>query len=74
MAIALAAEDGVELTPTTHPTLKMMGTSGCIAPPHYRPLCTLHVCSINSLGFDRDPEFNKSYFELRNKIEIAYLE
>ncbi len=74
MAIQLAFKDGVTLTPTNHPKLKMMESSGCTAPVHYRPLCTLHVCSINSLGFDSDAEFTKSYFELRDKIELAYFE
>lgn len=47
-----------------------MGATGCKLAPHMRPLCTLHVCSINSLGFDpRDPEFTQKYFELREKIE-----
>ena len=70
MAIEEAAIDGVTLTPTDHPRLKMMGPTGCIAPPHYRPLCTLHVCSINSLGFDpKDMKFTKKYFKLRDQIE-----
>lgn len=74
MAVSLAAEYGVVLQPTNHPTLKMMGTAGCIAPPHYRPLCTLHLCSINSMGFDPDAKFNKKYFELREEIETLYAE
>jgi hypothetical protein len=54
---------------TTHPTLRYMGKDGCVCPPHLRPLCTLHVCNINSFGFDpQDPEFNDKYFALRDKI------
>lgn len=73
IAIDLAENDGVTLTPTNHPKLKMMGISGCIASPHYRPLCTLHICSINSLGYDKDEKFNEEYFNLREKIETEYL-
>lgn len=50
--------------------LPFMGPNGCVMPPHQRPLCTLHVCSINGLGFDpKDPEWTKNYFKLREKIE-----
>ena len=60
---------------TDHPTLRYMGKDGCVCPPHLRPLCTLHVCSINSLGFDPlDPEFNDKYFALRDKICLVSLE
>ena len=74
MAIEIAAEKGVALTPTGHPELKLMGPNGCIAPPHLRPDCTLHVCSINSLGFDpKDPAFTKAYFKLRGALTVAEL-
>lgn len=70
MARDEARENGVELEPTGHPTLLYMGPGGCVAPPHFRKLCTLHVCSINSLGFDpEDPEFTEEYFELRRRLE-----
>lgn len=47
--------------------------TGCIVPPHLRPNCTLHTCSINSLGFDKDKEWTDKYFALRNQIdEIEY--
>lgn len=42
--------------------------NACIIPPHLRPLCTLHVCAINSNGCTSDPEWDKKYFELRAKI------
>lgn len=59
-----------ELKPTGHPKLPLMGETGCIAKPHQRKLCTLHVCSINGLGFDpNDPEWTEKYFELRYQIE-----
>lgn len=45
---------------------------GCIAPPHLRPLCTLHTCDMSGLGFKRDDplgEWTDKYFELRNEID-----
>lgn len=70
MAIRVAKRNGVTLEPTDHPKLPLMSETGCIAPPHLRPLCTLHVCCINSIGCDpNDPKWTKEYFELRAKIE-----
>lgn len=61
---------GVELKETGHKTLPLMGESGCVVAPHLRPLCTMHVCCINSIGCDpKDPEWTDKYFELRNQIE-----
>lgn len=61
---------GIQITTTGHPTLPYMGPTGCVVPPHLRPLCTVHVCSINSLGCDpKDHKFTKEYFKLRDKIE-----
>lgn len=58
------------LKPTSHPRLKFMGPTGCTVPPHMRPLCTLHQCSINSIGiFPSDKKWNDRYFELRAQIE-----
>lgn len=72
MAIETAERIGLEMGATNHPTLPLMGSEGCIAPPHVRPLCTLHVCCINGAGFDpTDPEWTEKYYELRQKIEIA---
>ncbi len=57
---------------TDHPTLMFMGKDGCVCPPHYRPLCTLHTCAISSFGHKpNDSEWTKKYFKLRNKIEKA---
>ncbi len=65
-----AKRQGVELKETGHPELKYMGPTGCVVPPHIRKLCTLHLCSINSLGFQpEDPRFTKQYFKLREEIE-----
>ena len=60
----------VELKPTGHPRLPMMGVNGCVASPHFRPLCSLHTCRINSLACEPDdPEMTERYFELRDQIE-----
>ena len=74
MAMDEAAERGVELRPTGHPTLPLMGPNGCVAPPHLRPLCTLHLCSIAGMGTDPEPGFDERYFDLRNAImeQIAH--
>lgn len=71
MAIQIASEKGITLeAPHFHPTLTLMGPEGCVAPPHLRPNCTLHVCSINNLGFDpNDRAFTKKYFRIRRLIE-----
>lgn len=53
-----------------HPTLPFMTDKGCIVPPHMRPWCTLHVCSINGLGIiPKFMEDTNKYFELREQIE-----
>jgi hypothetical protein len=71
-SVAAQSEPKLVVLKTDHPTLPYMGKDGCVCPPHLRPLCTLHVCSINSFGFDPlDEEFTRKYFELRNKIELA---
>ena len=54
---------------TNHPKLPFMGPNGCICPPHFRPLCTLHTCDIMGWGFKpEDKEWTKKYFKLRDKI------
>lgn len=71
IAIELAAEQKVVLERTDHPTLPLMGPHGCTAPPHLRPICTVHTCDINNLGFKRDDpggKWTKRYFELRDRI------
>jgi hypothetical protein len=75
MALDTAKEHGIALKITDHPTLPLMGANGCTAPPYLRPLCTLHVCSINDLGCDpKDPVWTGQYFELRDKIgELQWL-
>ncbi len=73
MAIEVAKQDwGVELQETGHPSLPLMGETGCTAAPHFRPLCALHTCRINGLGYDPDdPEWTKRYFALRGEIDEA---
>jgi hypothetical protein len=68
IAIEYAAESGETLQRTDHPTLPLMGPTGCVVAPHLRPLCTLHVCSINGVGHDKDPVFTEKYFVLRDAI------
>ena len=39
---------------------------------HLRPICTVHTCSIASLGFKKnDQEWTKRYYELRDKMDVA---
>lgn len=69
MARVCAEAEGVYLEVTCHPTLPYMGLKGCTVPPHLRPICTVHVCSINALGFKPgDQEWTQKYFELREEI------
>lgn len=70
MAEAIASDAGENIVPTGHATLKFMGPTGCVVPPHFRPLCTLHTCDVNGVGYKPDDdEWNRKYFTLRNKIE-----
>jgi len=69
MAIEYAEEDwGVELKTTEHPRLPLMGSNGCTAPPHLRPLCTLHTCRMSGIGSSGNPAWDVQYLELREKI------
>lgn len=70
-AADLAKREGVELQRTNHPKLPFMGPTGCIVPPHLRPMCTMHECRINQFGFTLDDEWNKKYFKLRNRINAV---
>jgi hypothetical protein len=77
LTLQLAKEEwGVDLKTTNHPTLALMGPDGCIADPHLRPFCTLHVCSMNGLGVLRESHFGpinqeatEKYFQIRIRIE-----
>lgn len=71
LAEEVAAERGVQLIATKHPTLKFMGANGCIVPPHLRQLCTVHTCDIGNLGFKKhDAAWTKRYFQLRSEIDV----
>jgi hypothetical protein len=72
MAMEVAKEWGETLEPTSHPRLPLMGETGCVAPPHTRPLCTLHVCEGTLLR--SDTKWYEQYWRLReriNKLEYA---
>lgn len=55
-----------DLTRTQHPTLPLMGPDGCVAPPHVRPLCTLHVCE--GTFWKAPMAWKKQYIKLREKL------
>ena len=61
----------IELKPTDHPSLPFMTPTGCSVPPYLRPLCTLHTCRINSIGSSGNVDWDRRYFELREKIETG---
>lgn len=61
---------GVDIEPTNHPILPFMSENGCVVEPHMRPMCAVHVCSIQSLGQKpADVEFNEQYFTLRYRLD-----
>jgi len=65
---------GITLQPTNHPNLPFMGANGCTVEPYLRPLCSLHQCSINSIGVLRgSKEWTSEYFRLREEIDILEL-
>jgi hypothetical protein len=70
MTVDFARENwGVELAPTWHPSLPLMGPDGCTAAPHLRPMCTAHTCEIGEHGCKRgDPVWTERYYELRGAI------
>ena len=59
------------LLPTDHPRYPLMREDGsCSAPPHMRPLCSVHVCCISSFGVHlTDHAWTARYWLLRNEIE-----
>lgn len=60
-----------ELPRTNHPKYPLMALEGgCTAPPHMRPLCTVHCCIVQSFGGNpKDPAWTERYWELRNQID-----
>lgn len=78
-----AKELGVTIPEKTNNPIPYMGGNGCVVPPYLRPICTMHTCDINSLGFVRDysstglkPDKEKTteYFRLRKEIEELELQ
>ncbi len=64
-------EWGLVLIQTSHPTLPLMGPKGCTAPPHVRPMCTMHTCAVNGFGFKpNDMPWTEKYFQIREAIEV----
>lgn len=66
MALEYAKEWEETLEPTGHPRLPLMGPNGCVAPPHLRPLCTLHVCE--GTLWRSTMAWKKEYLKLRERL------
>ena len=67
LAVELLHKAGVKI-----PDYPFNKNGPCTIPPHFRPLCTLHQCRINSIGCDpKDPQWTKAYFELRAELESS---
>ena len=59
----------VELQPTWHPALPLMGDDGCTAAPHLRPICTAHTCEICTHGEKRgDGAWTARYYAIMTAI------
>lgn len=59
----------VELQPTWHAALPLMGDDGCTAAAHLRPICTAHTCEMCHHGAKRgDVVWTKRYHELADAI------
>ncbi len=59
----------VDLQPTWHRALPLMGAGGCTAAPHLRPVCTAYTCETCQYGEKRgDPAWNERYGALRTAI------
>jgi hypothetical protein len=70
IALTNALEDGVQLHTPGYRSIPLLSATGCICPPQYRPLCTLHTCDINGYGFKPgDPKWTRTYFKLRIEID-----
>ena len=64
------AAENMKALGMTVPAMPFIQGNSCVIPPQYRPLCTVHQCKINGLGFDpKDPKWTKKYFDLREKLE-----
>lgn len=67
MAEAKKRGEVLVLTGLNHPKCALLGENGCVAPPHLRQMCTLHVCEKLLMT---DLKFYKQYFKVRDKIDI----
>lgn len=66
---------GVDLPTTDHPTLPLMGPTGCTAAPHLRPMCTTHVCVMNSIGAKPgDLPWTQEFYRLHEQIQLIEME
>ena len=70
MALMYASWKGVNLQRTSHPTLPLMGKSGCTVAPHLRPMCTGYVCPSQK----EDPEWMAKYVAIRTRIATLELD
>lgn len=70
IAIEFARQNwDVELQPTWHPVLPLMGDDGCTAAPHLRPVCSAHTCEVCTYGRKRGDEvWTRRYDELMRTI------
>lgn len=59
-----------EFTPKGHKGAFYLTENGCSVAPHLRPVCTVHTCAINGLGFKMgDEKWTKDYFKLRDQLD-----
>jgi len=65
--LRFAEKQGTPLQTTQHPKLPLMGDNGCTAPPHLRPICTVHVCEQHLM----DVDFAEKYYTLREELSEA---
>ena len=68
----LPVHDGsVKVIDYSNTILPFMGDDGCVVLPHLRPMCTLHTCDINSMGYSRKgKEWDDKYWKLREEIMV----
>lgn len=65
----------VDLVPTWHAALPLMGDDGCTAAAHLRPICTAHTCAVCEHGTKPgDPAWTARYQTLTRTIETIEAE
>jgi len=61
----------IKLLPASNGPIPFIGPQGCVVPPYLRPVCTVHHCDINSVGFKKNCiEWTEKYYELRERISL----